>query len=174
VCRKGWKLTQGTGTPSSPGTASPAASASGLEHAAGEIRATQGCTGGGGEDRRPLAAVAVDQFGSGRPCSSPRLVALAITGATIAAGPSARVTVKRARFDVPPQATVIKRVICGDRDLALGGGIQAPERKARRRKDSCPLVDLSDDDPRADDDWAGHVENHGDQTLKAIVSVTCG
>jgi hypothetical protein len=36
------------------------------------------------------------------------------------------------------------------------------------------LVDLSDDDPRADDDWAGPVENHGDQTLKAIVSVTCG
>jgi hypothetical protein len=104
------------------------------------------------------------------------LAALAATGTTIAAqGPSARDTIRRASFDVPPNSTVIKRVVCGKRDgKALGGGIQLQNAELQDVKDSYPWVDVRDDVPGSDDGWEGHVRNSGDETLKAIISVTCG
>jgi hypothetical protein len=103
------------------------------------------------------------------------LAALAATGTTIAAQvPSARDTIRRASFDVPPNSTVIKRVVCPRRDKALGGGIQLQNANLQDVKDSYPWVDFRDDVPGSDDGWEGHVRNSGDKTLEAIISVTCG
>jgi hypothetical protein len=102
------------------------------------------------------------------------LAALAATGTTIAAqGPSARDTIRRASFNVSPNSTVIKRVVCPRRDKALGGGIQVQNANLQAVRDSYPWVDFNDDVPGADDGWEGHVRNSGDEALDAIISVTC-
>jgi hypothetical protein len=94
------------------------------------------------------------------------LAALAATGTTIAAqDPTARDTIRRASFNVPPNSTVIKRVVCPRRDKALGGGIQVQNANLQDVRDSYPWVDVNDDVPGADDGWEGHVRNSGDETL---------
>jgi hypothetical protein len=101
------------------------------------------------------------------------LALLAVTGATIARVVSARSVVRDKGFSIAPNSIERARVLCHTNDgLALGGGAQVNNPHVMVVRDSYPWRD-PDAVPRQDG-WEVSVKNTGEQSLRAIVYVTCG
>jgi hypothetical protein len=101
------------------------------------------------------------------------LALLAVTATTIAQTPSARTSIREKGFAIEPGQIERARVLCGQRDLALGGGAQLNDPKVMLVRDSYPWRERNEG-PRGDDGWEVSVQNTANRTLRAIVYVTCG